>query len=326
MQEIHRILFIRTDRMGDVLMNLPAVRLLRQTFPKAWLVCLVDEPIIDLLKDHPDVDEWLPLRAEAFQRSFFARWNLFWKIKKIGFDLVIISNPNKIFHALFFLARIPVRVGYDRKWGFLLTKKMKPSEEMVECHEIDRNLGLIGLISEKFWDGRLVLPEDAQAREVVEGLLKRDCPGSERLFAVHAGTSDPQKRWSVDRFAELCDRLQGDLHSPVILIGGPEEKDCSRELVSQTRIPPIDWTGQLSLRELTAFFQHPRVRVLVSSDSGPVHIAWISGKPVVAMYAKNKKGVSPLRWGPRDGASQTIYKPMDEISVEEVFSLVRKIV
>ena len=63
MREIHRILFVRTDRIGDVLMNIPAIHLLRQTFPKSWITALIDESVRDLLRGHPDVDELLAVDA-----------------------------------------------------------------------------------------------------------------------------------------------------------------------------------------------------------------------------------------------------------------------
>lgn len=325
MREIHRILFIRTDRIGDCLMNLPAIHVLRQTFPKAWITCLWDVSVIELFKEHPDIDECFSVSAGNFKKSFFTRWQILQKIRKTRFDLVIISNPDKHWHCLSFLTGIPERIGYGRKWGFLLTKKIADDKQSGELHEIEKNLKLVALVSKQSWDGKLVLPVTDYDKEAIEGFLRQDCPGEHDILAVHAGTSDSEKRWPLERFAELCDRLQADGWL-VILIGGNEEKPFSNELVAQTRIPPMDWTGQLTLKQLAALFRHPRVKALISSDSGPVHIAWISGTPVVAMYAKNKKGSSPDRWGPRDARSQTIYKPMNEITADEVYERVRKIV
>ena len=75
-----------------------------------------------------------------------------------------------------------------------------------------------------------------------------------------------------------------------------------------------------------ALFHRPEVRLLVSSDSGPAHIAWISGIPAVVMYAKNVPGSDPGRWGPLDSKSEVIYKPMSEITAEEVYGAVRKVI
>src|SRR3989338_4844111 len=171
MREVQRILFIRTDRIGDVLMNLPAIRLLRQSFPKAWLTLLLDRSVAGLLKDHPDIDELMAVDAEKLVRSARARWNLIHGVRKARFDLVVVSNPNKFFHQLVFLAGIPYRLGYRRKWGFLLNRTTGVQKDSACGHEIDRNLQLAGLASDKTWDGSLTIPVDPAALRRVESLM-----------------------------------------------------------------------------------------------------------------------------------------------------------
>ncbi len=128
-QDIRRILFIRTDRMGDVLMNLPAIRLLRQTFPKAWITLMLDESVVELLSGHPDIDEVVPVSSRQLKKSIRYRVVLTKTLRRAGFDLGIASNPDKNLHAMLFFARVPVRVGYDRKWPFFLNKKVEKMRE-----------------------------------------------------------------------------------------------------------------------------------------------------------------------------------------------------
>lgn len=322
----HRILYIRTDRIGDVLMNLPAIHLLRQTFPKSWITVMLDAPVAELLKDHPDIDEVLSISAGEFRKKFKYRLNLTLRIKKISFDLAIASNPDKFIHALLFFSRIPRRVGYDRKWAFFLNRKIRCKKNESPTHEIQKNLSLIKLISENTWDRSLDLPVNNFEKNQIEALLKEEGLAEKPFVVVHAGTSNPQKRWPEDCFAWLCDRIQSDLNLKVLLIGGEEEIGISKKVAAQSHEPVIDWTGRLSLRQLVALFHCPEVRLLVSSDSGPVHIAWISGIPAVVMYAKNVPGSDPGRWGPLDGKSEVIYKPISEITAEEVYGAVRKVI
>src|ERR1041385_7693586 len=93
-RNIRRILYVRTDRIGDVLMNLPAIRLLRQTYPKAWITLMLDRSVSDLLNGHPDIDEVWPVSAGEIKKSFRCRVLLTQKIKQAGFDLGIASNPD----------------------------------------------------------------------------------------------------------------------------------------------------------------------------------------------------------------------------------------
>ncbi len=325
MQEIRRILFIRTDRMGDVLMNLPAIRLLRQAYPKSWMTVLVDAPAEDLLRHHPDIDEVMAIPAKKIKESFFYRLELARLLRKGKFDLAVVSNPDKGLHQAVFLAGIPRRVGYRRKWGFLLTRSAADRKAVSGRHEIDSNLELMKLLTDKTWDGRLLLSPDESAKISVEGLLAKSFPDSRQILAVHPGTSNPAKRWAADNFARLCELLRNEKNLALALVGGAEERQVSKEIRAKTNARVVDLTGGLSLSELTAFLGHERVRLLVSSDSGPVHIAWISGTPVVAMYAKDVSGSDPARWGPRDGKSEIIHKPMAEISVPDVFEAVKRI-
>src|SRR3989338_3184513 len=189
MREVQRILFIRTDRIGDVLMNLPAIRLLRQTFPKAWLTLLLDRSVAGLLKGHPDIDEMMVVDSRNLARSARDRWNLIRRVRKAGFDLAVVSNPNKFFHSLVFLAGIPCRLGYRRKWGFLLNKTMADRKDSAWGHEIDLNLQLASLASDKTWDGRLTIPVDPAASKRVENFMTEHRLENRNILLIHAGTS-----------------------------------------------------------------------------------------------------------------------------------------
>lgn len=324
MRPIHRILFIRTDRMGDVLMNLPALRVLRQTYPKAWLTLLVDTSVAGLFRSHPDLDELIAVDATALAQSFKKKWVLAHEIQKARFDLAVVSNADKFFHGLVFFSRIPVRVGWRRKCAFFLNRTLPDTKSSALRHEIDSNLDLIGLVSEKKWDGTICLAENEASAEKIRELLSRTKTALP-IVAIHVGSSNVQKRWPQERFAEFCARLQNSKRCELILIGGLEEVPISQAISKKLPEPALDCTGCLSLEELVAFFKHPRVKTLISSDSGPVHVAWMSGKPVLSFYAKNVAGSDPARWAPRDNKSEVIFKPMSDISVEEVWERVQRL-
>lgn len=317
LEQVRRILFVRTDRIGDLLMNLPAIGVLRESFPKAWITVLVKPSCAGLLKGHPDIDEVMERDARSFR--------LFWKIRSIHYDVAVVSNPDKFMHALVFLCGIPVRAGYDQKWGFLLNARLKKDESFLRLHEIHRNLKLTSLVAAKPWNGNFPLPSETPAVKAVSTLLAEISPNDRPILAVHAGTSNPAKRWPAESFARLCDLVSNEGRYEIALIGGPEEAAVSAEVQQKTSVKLLNLTGRLRLGELAAFLSNPRVKALVSADSGPVHIAWMSGTPVVALYAKNVPGSDPSRWGPLDSKSEVIYKPMNEISAGEVYEKLKKV-
>jgi ADP-heptose:LPS heptosyltransferase len=189
---------------------------------------------------------------------------------------------------------------------------------------MDSNLALVARVCEKKWDDVLRLGRTPEAVKKMKEWLDAHC--SERaVIAVHVGTSHPQKRWPVERFVELCRRLQKDRQEALVFIGGGEEREATRQVLEKLERPAFDLCGRTTLAELAAFFADRRVRTLVSSDSGPVHVAWISGKPVVAFYALDLAGSDPARWGPRDMRSRVIHKPMKDISVDETLAALEQV-
>ena len=322
--DIQRVLFVRTDRMGDTLMNVPAIHLLRQTYPKAWITLLCDGKVSGLFKNNPDLDELMAIDAEAVKNSWKSRWDIFQKIKKAGFQLAIVSNPDKFFHALTFFSRIPHRVGYRKKGAFFLNHTISDDKDENTRHEIDSNLNLVRLVSGAKWDGAMPLTKEEGAVKKVEDFLSRRCADG-MVIAFHVGTTNPRKRWPIERFSELADKIQAEGSAKVVLIGGPEEKDAGEMVFRQTHISVVDAIGAFNLSELVAFLGMSNVKALVSSDSGPAHIAWMLGTPVVVFFAQDVPGSNPVRWGPRDEKSEVIEKPVLQISVDEAFNALERV-
>lgn len=325
MDYIKKILYIRTDRMGDVLMNLPALSVLRKSYKQAAIDLVVDKPLVPLFDGHPAIDHVWGIAMSKWKKGFVEKLKFINRLRQERYDIAVVSNPDKWMHAAMFFACIPLRVGYNRKWGFLLNKKIPDEKGDAIYHEIDYNLRLVRLISGEHWDGAIELPLDEGSRVLTEVRMEEMRIGQKPVIAVHPGSSNPGKRWNVKKFASLCDAIADGLNFQVVLIGGTEERELCRAVALLCRTTPVNLAGELSLKELVAFFSRPFTEASVSVDSGPAHVSWICGTPVVALYAKNVVGSNPVRWGPRDEKSRTIFKPIDDISVEEVYDELKKI-
>lgn len=307
--------------MGDVLMNLPAIRVLRKACPKAWITLLLDKSLQGLLDGHPDLDELLYVDAAALRTSGAARSALRRQIRAARFDLVFISNPEKWSHSAAFWAGIPERVGYRRKWGFLLTRALDDRKAFSGLHETRLNLDLVGQVVCSQWDGKWEMPRDERAEKSVNQALADSNP--KEVIVLHGGTSNPAKRWGPERFAEVADHFENRGYRTA-LIGGAEEKAVSSQIARASRHTPLDITGQLDLAELSAFFRHDRVKLLISCDSGPVHVAWIQGLPVVAIYSSDAVGSDPARWGPLDAKSRTLHASPASLTAAQVIAAAEK--
>lgn len=325
MNGVHKILLIRTDRIGDVLMNLPALKVLRRAYPKSWITLMLDEKVAPLLEPQPEKDEIMRINSDRFASDADYREKFLKNIESAHFDAAIVLNPSKHMHWMVFRAGIPLRAGYRRKWGFLLNRTINDDKAGAERHEIDSNLKLAALFSDKPWDGKMTLAVESRAALSVAKRLEHAGISKKQIAVVHPGTSNEKKRWPLEKFSEVCRWLVNEKGFSVVLIGGEEETAVSSELAARAGVPTTDWTGRLSLQELAAFLHDRKIAFLLSADSGPAHIAWMSGTPVVALYAADVPGSDPKRWGPRDEKSQVIFKAVKDIEVSEVREKIGKV-
>ncbi len=332
--DIRKILFIRSDRIGDFLLNLPAIHALKETFPSAEISVVVDPNVEELILYHPDIERSIPFRMPP-RRSKKEWFFLFQRLNKEKFDLVIVSNPHKYFHLLTALLRIPYRVGYNQKWGFLLTHTIQDREAKNNRHEVEYNLDLVSLIGAKLRDPfsensymiYLTPPEEKSFMELIEayGIFSE-----KGWIVIHPFTTDPKKEWPMQMWAEFLNRLtewnlaSGNLLE-IILIGGQEE-EASREILSKTDQRSLkNLVGMLTLRQLAALLK--KAKLLLSNDSGPVHIAAAFQTETIVLFGG---GSSPQRWGPwsRQGKNRhTIIQGdgMSDIPVETVWKeVIRK--
>ncbi|MDO9066741.1 MAG: glycosyltransferase family 9 protein, partial [Chloroflexota bacterium] len=251
---IKRILVIRNDRFGEFLLNIPAIRALKERYPQAELTLAVNSTVGELATAVECVDQvvvWDQIRKG---------------LRKHRFDLCVVLNPTKEAHQSIFLAGIPVRVGYDRKWGFLLTHKLKDTKHQGSRHEVDCNLELVGLLGAKTQDLSLAI-------KVNDNLYKYFI--NQKIVIIHPFTSDPVKQWPIERFGELAQRIRSELDLKVIMVGLSQDALEVNDSI-------INMVNKTSLPELAALLK--RGSLVVSGDSGPMHLAASVGTPVIALF------------------------------------------
>ena len=278
------------------MLNIPAIRALKERYPQAKLTLAVNSGLCELASVVEYVDAvvvWDQIKKGLHKRKF---------------DLCVILNPTKEAHWNSFLAGIPIRVGYDRKWGFLLTHKLKDTKYIGNRHEVDCNLELVGLVGAKIKDKSLVI-------KVKEGIFSE--LAGQKIIAIHPFTSDSVKQWPLERFRDLAQALMQEPGVKVAIIGASDEKIDFAEGV-------INMINQTSLVELAVFLK--RSSLLISGDSGPVHLAAAVGTPVVALFRNDLLGKTAKRWGPWGVGHIVIEKnSLSDISVNEVVEQVKKL-
>jgi lipopolysaccharide heptosyltransferase II len=319
-ENIKSILVVRNDRFGEFLLNIPALRALKETFTNAKIIIVADPYNRELVEAIPFIDEIIEWSQD--RHTFLSRLRMLALLKKKKIDLAIMLNPSKEFNIYTYLAGIPRRVGYDRKWGFLLTDKIKDKKYLADKHEVEYNLELVRGLGAKTTDKTLSIKIDD---DIIKNLLKEfKLEDQTGLVALHPWTSDPIKKWPTRNFYELANRLVMEQNLKVVIVGSIDNLRESKEFFNDSNSKIINLTGKTTLKQLAVLLE--KCKLLISGDSGPVHLAACVGTPVIALFSNNLAGKTAKRWGPWGKGHVVIEKQnLQEITVTEVLDKVREV-
>jgi len=320
-ENISNLLVVRTDRFGEFILNIPAIRALRDTFRNAKISVLVSGEVKGLMAASSLVDDFiscdeLPLRGAFFRSLKLALW-----LRRKGFDSIVILNPSKQFNIASFLVNIKVRVGYDRKWGILLNYKIADRKYEAKKHEVLYNLELVNLIGAHTDDLSITIPLSYQSRIYIDSLFERfGITPQDRKIAIHPFTSDPRKQWKIENFKKVARLLCDRYNVKIFIIGGRDEVSVWRPFnFKNKRI--FDLVGRLSLAESCALLKE--CLLLISCDSGPVHLACSQGIKTCVLFRNDLPGKDALRWGPWGKGHIVIEEsPLDNITPQRVLDTV----
>ncbi len=325
MKNYKNILIVRTDRIGDVILTTPAVEVLRKNFPHAKISMIVAAATRDLVEGNPYLNEVIMDDRKGVHRGMLGFWRLARLLRQRKFDLAVVFHTKRRTNAFCFLAGIPDRIGYhNNKWGFLLTKRIKDVRPLGEKHESEYCLNVLRFLGIENGRGQMSLPLEKGAELWAEDFF-RQCHFEpvERIVAIHLGASGPEKRWPVERFAETMNSLQEKYPCQFVLIGAADIQVLALDMKPLLKVPSHDLTGQTSVSQLASLLK--RCHLLISNDSGPVHVAAAVGTPVVSIFTRNQPGINWERWRPLSSNAKVVsVSPgsSDPIAVSDVLEAV----
>lgn len=306
---IRHILVVRVDLIGDVVLSLPAVRALRRAYPDAKIDMLTLRSTAAILEgEGEDIARVLTFDPGAWRRpdgllrprTWLDARKLLADLRSARYDLAM-SVSGDIGSILTRLSGAPRRVGYaDEAYSWFLTDTLPGGRYQRRQHEVRYVLDLAQRA------GGIVEPGD----ELLTLHVAQDAASSMRAslesarvrlhrrgptISLHTGARNGQaKRWPPEYFAALSERLVRDLDALVVLVGGPAEQSIARAISSRLDTPVVDLVGKTSLPELVALLD--QCDLLITGDSGPMHIACAVRTPVVALHGPTDPGLS----GPTD--------------------------
>jgi lipopolysaccharide heptosyltransferase II len=299
---IRRILVVRVDLIGDVVLSLPAVRALRRAYPDAEIDMLVLPSSAGVLAGQPDVTRVLTYDPNIWRRPLSLlsprRWAaaraLVASLRSGRYDLSVSVNGDWG-SVLAWVSGARRRVGYaGEPYPGLMTDAVPGGRYGVRKHEVEYVRALAraagGLVRDDDLPVLHVTPEAASA--VALTLERRGIAcGCHPLVVLHPGARNGlAKRWPSRHWAALADRLVRQVGAQVVLVGAAADAEISAPIMRQAHQRVHDFTGLTTLAELVALLA--RADVLVSGDSGPLHIACALGTPVVGLYGPTDPAIS----------------------------------
>ena len=308
---LSRALVVKLRHHGDVLLASPVFSVLKNLAPRIEIDALVYADTRDMLSLHPAIAEihaidraWKRSGALAQARAELA---LFSRLRARRYDLVVhlSEHPRGAWLARALGARWAVAPDYadkPRYWKRSFTHRYAlpkgARRHMVELNlDALRRLGIRPGEDER----RLVLVPGEAAERRVDALLAQAGLAAKGFVHFHPGSRWQFKCWPADRAAALLDELERRGHRVVLTAApDPAERELVDDMLSRTRVKPLDLSGQLTLKELAALAG--RARLFVGVDSAPMHIAAAMQTPVVALFGPSGE----LEWGPWQVAHRVV--------------------
>lgn len=305
-RDIHKILVMRPDHLGDLLLAAPALQHLRAGLPDAQISLLVGPWNREAAEHLPYVDQVLTIPFPWFDRTpkrspmepYLLLRKEAQKLQAYAFDLAIVLRFDFWWGAMLAaFAGIPHRLGYATPETIPFLTEALPY--LQERHEAEQNLHLTSALlpsgAPVATTGSPIFSLSPEERAFAEHWLREHGdPGA--LVLIHPGAGSPVKQWQVEGFSALADQLSSEHRAAVIVTGGPSEHELVETVVAGCRTSrPLTLVGA-TLGQLAAVLQ--RSVLAVGVDSGIMHLAAALEVPTVRLYGP----VDPARfgpWGPR---------------------------
>jgi lipopolysaccharide heptosyltransferase II len=299
-----KILVVRPDRIGDVVLSTPVLEALKHHYPHAEIHLLVRDSVAPVVQHNPHVAKLLLYRPDSVHAGLSGFLRLAKEIRDEKFDVAVILQVSFAVTAAVAFSRVRARVGPYSKWYSYLffNRGMRQNRSRVEMHEADYNLMLLRKLGIRAPSRRFApsITVDADAKErmrqYVRGLGISD---GARFAIVHPGMGGSALNWPEGYYVDLIQRLAAR-GVPVIVTGGVPERGLVERIVAGaggagTVHAFVGANSPTGLADLIALLS--LARVVVAPSTGPLHIASALGKPTVSFYAPIRVQ-SALRWGP----------------------------
>lgn len=328
LRELNKVLVVRLDEIGDVVMTTPLLRELRRNLPNAWISIVVKPQLFNLLETCPYVNEVLTFNwcVQGRLADFRLHWRaLYLARKKLWpkhYDLAILPRwDTDYYHGsnVAYFSGALWRIGYPetvnpskesfaKGYDKLFSHVLKSTDPI---HEVEKNLEVIKYLGGQVNENKMELWFTKEDEDIARVILDKgsNSPDLNKVVAFCPGASRAKNIWPLSKFVELGFMLNQYHNIRIVVIGGPGEEDYGECLVRNLGDKVFNLIGKLTLRQTAAVLK--KCSLYVGNDTGPMHLAAAVGTPVVAISQHPRDGLpqhqnSPERFGPWDVPSVVV--------------------
>ena len=295
-----KFLIIKLRSIGDVVYNTAVYTPLKRSFPDCHLTVLVEHFSLDLVRNHPDIDQVLCFE----KKSWLHQLRFYYRLFANRYDVVIDMHEGTRGTVMCFVTQAPYRVGHKfAKRSFLYNVKLE-FWDLKPKHPIDYQVALIKKMGVEFGEIAPSIHISEAAKIKAGELLQAEGIDPQEPFCILHPGAKIYDRWEAEKFAELADTIYFQHNMKTLLICGPGQKHLIDEIIPKIKNAPFAFLST-DLQELGAITQE--ARFVVCHDGGYMHFASALGAPVVGMFGWTNPGI----WGPPGNNTTIVSKEIE---------------
>ncbi len=312
--DIKNILLRVPNWIGDAVMSIPAMDALIALYPNARITVLAKPRTAPFFR-RPGV-EIMEFDEQGRHAGMTGKLRLARELKRKKFDMAVLFQNSFEGALLVRMAVIPERVGYDRhRRGFLLTRPIEFTEEISKRHQVFYYLNIVKALGAEVADSiDAAVPEiditDDEVEAALEIIRKAGFAGRTLVGAAPGASYGPAKMWPEQSFSSVFEHMNsaGGLNAVPVIFGGYDDQPAAKSLsdkLTKAGVKNLNLAGETNLTEFMALAS--LMKVFISNDSGPMHVAAALGTPTVGIFGSTE----PAHTGPVGRCVKIVRKPID---------------
>ena len=308
------ILIVKLSAIGDVIHTLPALNAIRSHFPEAHITWLVEEDAGSLVEGHEALDRVLVSKRKRWTRGlrsslFFSTLSEIYRfikaLRDTDYDMILDFQALLKSGVLIALARGQRKIGFGKglehmEHSYIFLNERIPAVDM-EIHALSRGMMFIEALGIPSNTVEYKLPVSSHDHEKVDDLMRAyGMLGAKPLIAINPVAKWETKLWTNKKFSQLADLLIDRYDAKIVFTGGPDDRPPIQDIMAAMKGQAVNLAGLTTLKMLAALYQ--KMVFVVSTDTGPMHMAAAVGTPVVALFGPT----APWRTGPFGSGHQIV--------------------